>query len=303
MRLSASVPLAWSLRLHESVGALLYRLPTKQRSIVRRNLELCFPEMSIAERTAIGRRYFAALAAAFAECAVAWFGSERALANRLEVVGREHLSRALERGKGVILYTGHFTGLEVCGRLLKGLVPRLACMFSHRSNALLDEIQRRGRARCAHESIPSDDVRSMLRSLKRNAVVWYAPDQVDTSSNAALIPFFAEPAMTSTATSRIACVSGATVIPFSYRSLARTARYELCFYPPLDDFPSEDPAADTRRLVAMLQKFVQAAPEQYLWAHKRFKGRLGAPDPYAPSEIARPPPAAGGEPERSDAHT
>jgi dolichol-phosphate mannosyltransferase len=280
MRLSAALPLAWSLRLHEAVGGLLYRFSSKPRAIVARNLALCFPEMSDTDRTALGRRHFAALAAAFAECAFAWFGSDRALPNHLDIVGQEHLRRALAQGNGVVLYTGHFTGLEICGRLLKGLVPRFACMFSHRSNALLDEIQRRGRKRCAHESISSDDVRAMLASLRGNAVVWYASDQVDTSSNAALIPFFAAPALTSTAASRIARVSGATVIPFAYRRVPKTARYELRFCAPLAEFPTEDPTADTQRLVAMLEEFVRAAPEQYLWTHKRFKGTEIDADPY-----------------------
>lgn len=290
--MNTALPLAWSLRLHESLGALLYRFSSKRRAIVERNLELCFPGMARADRAALCQRHFAALAVAFAECAFAWFGSDGALADTLEIGGLEHLRSALERGNGVVLYAGHFTCLEICGRLLKGLVPRFACMFSHRSNALLDEIQRRGRERCAHESISSDDVRSMLSALRGNAVVWYASDQVDTGSNAALIPFFAAPAMTSTAASRIARVSGATVIPFAYRRLATTARYELRFYPPLSDFPSESAVIDTRRLVARLEKFVLWAPEQYLWTHKRFKRHQGT-DPYAtPAPIAAPSPAS-----------
>jgi KDO2-lipid IV(A) lauroyltransferase len=287
MRLTTWLPMAWALLIHEQAGRLLYRLSPKQRRIVLRNLELCFPKLSLAERERLAKRHFKAVAAAFAESAIAWFASDGRFDERFEVIGVEHLNNALAKGKGVILYTGHFTGLEICGRPLKKLVPRFACMFSHRSNELLDEIQRRGRMRCAHESVSSDRVRSMLESLRRNAVVWYAPDQFDSSSTAALIPFFGEPAMTSTATSRLARVSGATVIPFSYRRLDRKARYELRIHPPLDKFPSDDPAADARRLIAILEEFVRACPEQYLWMHKKFKGRPGLPDPYSLSPMRR----------------
>ena len=281
MQLTARIPLSWALFIHERIGGLLHALPSRTRSIVRRNLELCFPELSSEERRQLERRHFAALAAAFAEAAIAWCATDRHLEDRFEVIGLENLNRALELGKGVILYTGHFTGLEICGRPLKQLTPLFACMFSRRSNAMLDEIQRRGRVRCAHEAVPRDRVRAMLSSLKRNAVVWYAPDQVPHGNNAALLPFFGEPAMMNTATSALARVSGAAVVPFSYRRIRGQARYELRILPPLEDFPSDDATADTRRLNALLEDFIRACPEQYFWPQKKFKGRPDMPDPYA----------------------
>jgi KDO2-lipid IV(A) lauroyltransferase len=286
MRLTAALPLAVGLRIHEFLGTLGYWLAPRRRAIVLCNIGICFPEMPARDRHRLAGRHFAAFGAAFAECAYAWFAPDSRLGGHVEVFGREHLAAALARGHGVILYTGHFTGLEIGGRFLKDLVPDFACMFSRRSNALFDEIQRRGRRRCAHESIPSDNVRTMLERLERNAVVWYAPDQVDTSGRGVPIPFFGEPAMTSTAASRIARVSGATILPFGYRRVAGTARYELEFLAPLEDLPNDDPVADTRRLVAVLEQFVREAPDQYQWTHKRFKARPGVPDPYARGEAA-----------------
>ena len=59
----------------------------------------------------------------------------------------------------------------------------------------------------------------MLRALRANATVWYAPDQAHTGAGAELLPFFGEPAMTNTATPRLARVSGAAVLPFQFRRL------------------------------------------------------------------------------------
>ena len=152
-------------------------------------------------------------------------------------------------------------------------------MFSRRSNALLDEIQRRGRLRLADQAIPSDNVRSLLRALKRNAAFWYAPDQMHKLGE--LVPFFGEPAMTSLATSKLARLSGAPVVPFSFCRSDDRGHYELEFHSPLRDFPTADAHADTRALVQKLEGFVRAAPEQYQWLHRRFKGRpSGLPDPY-----------------------
>ena len=104
----------------------------------------------------------------------------------------------------------------------------------------------------------------------------------------ALLPFFGEPAMTNTAISRLARISGAVVLPYACRRL-ENAHYEATFGAPLADFPSTDPARDTLRLVTTIEDFVRACPEQYLWIHRRFKGRPPPyPDPYTESVPARP---------------
>ena len=279
MRFCAAAPLGFVLALHRGIGRALHRLARGQRRVVQRNLELCFPELSSQEIDRLAKRHFESLAMSLAECAIAWFAPDRRFDDRFEIVGLEHLEAAVQQNRGVMLYTGHFTTLEICGRPFKQLTPRFACMFSHRSNALLDEIQRRGRTTLAHEAIPSDSVRAMLKSLKRNAVVWYAPDQVYRDGE--LIPFFHELAMTNVATGKIARVSGAVVLPFAGRRTAPDGRYELRFYPPLADFPTDDPVRDTRRLVEYLEAFIRTCPEQYQWTHKRFKHRPAElPDLY-----------------------
>lgn len=281
MRLIAALPLSASLAIHRGLGRALFHLSKRRRQIVYRNLEICFPELEDQARWTLARRAFESLGASFAESSSAWFAPYRLRRDRYRIVGLEHVLRALEHGKGVILYTGHFTPLEICGRPLKALIPRFACMFSRRSNKLLEQIQLRGRMRIAHELIPSDNIRLLLKCLRGNAAVWYAPDQADVA-NGELLPFFDEPAMTSTATARIARISGATVIPFSYRRLPGELRYELVFHAPPADLPSGDCVADTRQLVHELEQFIRQSPEQYLWMHRRFKGRpAGFGDPYA----------------------
>ena len=42
--------------------------------------------------------------------------------------------------------------------------------------------------------------------------------------------------------------------------------------PPLENFPSDSPAADTLRFNHIIEAQVRNAPEQYLWIHRRFKG-------------------------------
>ena len=282
LRVWAALPLEWSLAVHRLYGRAMCLLAHRQRHIAKCNLELCFPDLTSVERESLLERHFESMGMSIAEVAFAWFAADRRNRGRFTVRGLEHVANALAQGNGVILYTGHFTTLEICGRPLKLALPRFTVMFSRRSNALLDEVQKRGRLRLAHEAIPSDNVRGLLRALKSNAAVWYAPDQMH--SLGALVPFFGEPAMTSLATSKLARLSGAPVVPFSYRRRAARGHYELEFHAPLRELPTCDALADTRALVRRLEELVCAAPEQYQWLHRRFKDRP-APlsDPYRTS--------------------
>ena len=104
-------------------------------------------------------------------------------------------------------------------------------MFRARSNALLNAVQARGRGRMTDLSFSNSDTRAMLRALRANATVWYAPDQAHTGAGAELLPFFGEPAMTNTATARLARVSGAAVLPFQFRRLDDGSGYLVRFEP------------------------------------------------------------------------
>ena len=212
LRLMAALPWRVAVEVSRWVGRALWYLVPGRRHVVVRNLEICFPELDSRARLTLARRSFENVAISIAEIAIAWFG--RSLPP-VRIEGREHLEAALANGNGVILYSGHFATLELTGQFVKPLTPRFAFMFRSRRNRLLDALQAHGRQRTAHLSFDNSDSRAMLRALRDNSVVWYAPDQAYSGSGAELLPFFGEPAMTNVATARLARLSGAVVLPFN----------------------------------------------------------------------------------------
>jgi len=272
LRLTAALPWRWAIKLHKGLGRVLGALLPRRRRIVRRNLEICFPELPEREVDQLLWGHFECVGAMLAEIANSWFGSHERRAHLFHIEGLEHLNAALAKGKGVILFSGHFTPLEICVPQLKQLVPLFAFMFRARNNPLLNVFQSRSRVRAAHESVGNDNVRTMLRLLRRNAVVWYAPDQAPAQGGE-LLPFFGEPALTSTAASRIAKVSGATILPLFYARRRDDTGYVMRFHAPLANLPSDDATADTQRLTTVLEGFVRESCEQYFWTHRKFKSR------------------------------
>ncbi len=102
-------------------------------------------------------------------------------------------------------------------------------------------------------------------------MVWYAPDQSFRKKGAEMVKLFGIPAATNTATSRIAKMTNALVLPYFFERLPGGG-YVGTIQPALADFPTDDPVADTERFNHIIEAEVRRNPAQYLWIHRRFKG-------------------------------
>ncbi len=278
----AKLPFRWQIGIGRLVGTVLPRFSRRRRRIVASNLAACFPELSDTEREALARRHFESMGLSLVEMAIGWYSPIERLRRLVRVEGREYLERAIASGRGVIILSAHFTSLETGFAILEELCPGISCMYRPQRNAMMDVLIRRGRSRFAAEQIPRDDIRTLLRRLKANGIVAYMPDQTHVGNQSALLPFFGEPAMTNTATAKLARLSGAAVLPYLFRRLPDSAGYIVTIMPPLDAGRDDDPVAATQRWVSTLEDYIRLAPEQYLWAYKKFKGRPAPlPDLYA----------------------
>ena len=282
MRLAAVLPYPWQIAAGKCIGRTGRFLARSSLRVVMHNLEACFPDLTPAQRLRLGRDHFAAVGAAFSEMGLGWYASDERLHRLIRVEGREHLEKALAQDKGIIVLTAHFTSLETGSSLLQELFPGIKAVYRPQPNEMIDAMISRGRQRIVAEQIPKDNIRAMVRTLRDGGAVAYLADLAGRGNNRAVIPFFGEPAMTSTAVSKLARMTGATVLTYFFRRLPGRAGYVVNIGPPLDGFPSDDPIADTRRVVERLEAYIRQAPEQYMWTYRRFKGRPDPyPDPYA----------------------
>lgn len=276
------LPYRWQIKLGSMLGRLLMRVMSRRRHIANVNLRLCFPELGDRERTALLQRHFESLGMGLLEIALGWWVPLQRLRPLVQVEGIEYLLEAVRRKKGVLLCVGHFTSLELGGRLLaaQAKVAGHAIYRSH-ENPVLEQMVQRARKKYCEKTIRRNDIRGILTSLKGNKVVFYLPDQNYGLGRSTFAPFFGQPAATTTAASRIARITGSAVVPFFPQRLENGRGYLLTIFPPLHNFPSEDIDQDTARINKVIEQQARQAPEQYLWIHRRFKDRpLGWPSVY-----------------------
>ena len=281
MRLVVLLPFQLQLALGRVLGRGGHALLRRRRRIAARNIDTCLPELTEQERATILARHFESLGLSIVEMSMGWFGRPQTVRERVQIEGAEHLAAALARGRGVILFSAHFTTFEFFWPALAPLCTKLCGMYKAARNPVMNSVMSRGRGHYFAALFSKDNVREMLRCLRDNAVVWYASDQSYGGKGSVLLPFFDEPAMTNTAISRIAKVSGAIVLPYFCRRLP-TNRYVMSIGAPLPGLPSGDEVADTRVLTKQVEDYIRLCPEQYWWIHQRFKGRPAPlPDLYA----------------------
>jgi Kdo2-lipid IVA lauroyltransferase/acyltransferase len=270
MRGMELLPFPAQRQVGHALGTLLKLLPLAFRRIARRNIALCLPELSQKEREDLLDRHFRSLGIALCETADTWWSSDRRLNKIADIQGLHHLQAALAKGRGAILVGGHFTTIEISTRILGTVLP-LNVVYRPMKNELLSHIM--FKSFCRHGSpIPKDDIRAMVRALKRNEAVWFAPDQSYRNKGAVMVNFFGIPAASNPATSRLARISGAAVMTYFGERLPGNRGYRVVIGSAFENFPSSDPVADIERYNQLLEAQVRHVPEQYLWVHRRFKG-------------------------------
>jgi KDO2-lipid IV(A) lauroyltransferase len=249
-----------------------------RRHVVLVNLRLCFPEKTESERCEIARAHYFSLALGLFETCCGWWAKTARLPQH-RIVGREHLAQAVAGGHGVVLLTAHFTTLELCARMMNEQF-RLGCLYRDPNNPVIAAQMRVQRERHVSIAIHFDDLKGLIRALRSGQAIWYAPDQGKRTKQTEILPFFGVPAITNTATGKLAQMTQSPVVPYFARR-EPDGSYLLTILPALENFPTDNAATDAVRVNQLIEQYIRVAPEQYLWVHKRFKARgPGYPEVY-----------------------
>ncbi len=266
------LPYQWQLAIGRKMGQLTYYLARKRRNIAEINLKLCFPELSPSQRQHLLSQHFESLGMGLLEMLNAWWQPDAFFKSLWQVEGIESLQTALNQGHGVILLSAHFHVLEIGGRYLTQQTA-IHVVYRPHENPVIEYFFKR-REKSVEMLIPRDNVKEILRSLKNHKTLWFAMDQNYGHKHSVFAPFFGIPAATNTATSRLAQLTEAVIVPFFTQRLNhKYGGYKIIFYPPLSNFPSENFGEDATRINQLIEKQIRLAPEQYLWSHRRFKDR------------------------------
>ena len=268
----ARLPPALLLGLSRALALSAAPLLARRRRIIAANLALCFPGLGASARARLQRDTLAETIMGVFELLRAWYAPAWRLRDAAEVTGLGHLRAALADGRGVLLFTGHFTQSELASRLLSQALGRRVRGVVRRHNLPCVEAEfERARRRVFAPTLAKKDVRGLLRALQAGEVVVYSADQ-DFSYAHAFVPFFGVPAATLETTPELVRRAGAAMLFFHFHRDA-SGRYRLAIEPEWAGWRDGTPEQAAAIYMRELERVVRAHPAQYLWAHRRFKTR------------------------------
>jgi KDO2-lipid IV(A) lauroyltransferase len=267
----AHLPYSIQIGLGKILGYAFYYLASFRRYITRTNIDVCFPLLNDKERERLTKAAFISNAIALIESTMCWWINAETWRSRVIIEGFEHLKAAEQQGKGVLLIGAHFSTLDIAGSLLS-LFIQFDVTYRENKNPLFDAFINTGRSRHFKEVIHRHDTRKIIRCLKNNDIVWFAPDQDYGAKHSVFAPFFGTPAATITSATRLINISGAVPLFISYYRHLETRSYSLHIQP-INDYPSFDDIQDATFINSLIEEAIKKHPDQYLWQHRRFKTR------------------------------
>ena len=268
------LPLNVQATLGRSLGRLLYATAGARRHIALRNLALCLPEQSQAQREQLAREHFLWLGRSILERGLLWYASPARLKRLIHVEGDVGLAERSERP--VMWLVPHFMALDVAGAAVLLFQSRKGIsIYQEQSDPVMDAAIRRGRLRLGNAEIfPRDNsAKALFRAIRHGDAFFNLPDMDFGERDAAFVPFFGVPAATLLAPSRLARALNMVVQPVVAETLPGGQGYRVRFMPAWTDFPSDDALTDTAAMNRWVEAEIRRNPAQYLWVHKRFKTR------------------------------
>jgi Kdo2-lipid IVA lauroyltransferase/acyltransferase len=279
LRAISTLPYRLVARFGSSLGAALFKLPSRRKHIVLVNLRLCFPGKTEVEYDDLARHHFRHVVRSYLERGFQWFGSEKSIKQLVELESDIDLD---DKDAPPTIFMGfHFVGIEV-GCMLYSIRLPIAALYTRMSNAGLCDVAKRQRGRFGAEMIErSTSARKIVGLLRSGKAVMLAADMDHGVENSVFVPFFGVDACTLTSISRLARLGKARVVPFVTEVLPDFRGYKLKIFKPLAGFPSGSDEIDARSMNAFLEAQIMRFPEQYYWVHRRFKHRpVGMPGVY-----------------------
>ena len=261
------------------LGTLLWWIVWPRRRVTLTNLRLCFPESTEEQRSRIGRQCFCNVARSALDHSILWCGDRETVEQYIRVDGMEHLRAAACRP--LIMIAPHFVGLDAGGIRFNTLMRGIS-IYSKQTSAVWDAWLLKGRQRFNDPVLiarQGADMRAVIRSVRDRLPLYYLPDMDLGAANSIFVPFFGVSSATIPMVPRIARIVDAQVM-MAVTEMTDDG-YVLHFEAPWADFPGGSIEEDTARMNREIERWVLKMPDQYWWAHRRFKTRPeGQPDLY-----------------------
>lgn len=261
-----------------TIGWLAWMMLGRLKRTGLQNLQIAFPSSTLSQRRRLLREMFRSLGWQMGEfCKMPTYSAENA-SQYIRYEGLDNYLRAKEKGRGVLVLTGHLGAWELSSffHSLRGYPMSL--VIRRLDNGLVDRFVNGIRCMHGNRVIHKDDfARGLLNAMHRGETVGILMDTNMTPPQGVFVPFFGVDACTASGLARVALKTDAAVLPGFLLWERHEKKYVLHFGEELKLIRSGDSQADivtnTALFTATIEAYIRKYPEQWLWVHRRWKTR------------------------------
>jgi KDO2-lipid IV(A) lauroyltransferase len=292
----SALPRRTAVRAGMSIGLLAYRLAGGLRRVALRNLEIAFPEKSLAEREAIALGSFENLGRVLGELTQFPKATPETLRGLIEFQFASEETKAMEerealeaeraKGRGILLVGPHLGNWEMGVFAYSALEDKLTYLARPLDNPLIEEFTVRLRTRFGNQPIDKNNsVSQAMAILREGGILGVLPDVNVLPRDGVFVPFFGTLACTTSGVAMMAMRTNAMILPMCCIWDKETEKYNVLYGELVEQPRTGDRHRDVFEMTAAftteMEKFIRAYPDQWLWIHKRWKVRPpGEPDLY-----------------------
>jgi KDO2-lipid IV(A) lauroyltransferase len=269
------LPRAWALNLGKRLGQVARHFQGRRVRIARDNLQKAFPEMSAEEISETIDTMFAHLGISFVDMLrIDLYRGQHDIDRYFEIKSKEHLTQALDLGRGCIILTGHVGFWEAGTFFLPLLGFTTGVVAKPMRNPLVNAFFSRLRQSKGTYIINSrKGARGILKALHENHAVCILLDQHLTGQGSVAAPFFGRPAHTTTIITQMATRYRIPIVTaFSYRQPDNTYRCQFSEMFLLEgDLSEANILANTTLLNQLIESGIRQEISQWFWLHRRWR--------------------------------
>jgi Kdo2-lipid IVA lauroyltransferase/acyltransferase len=250
----------------------LYHIIGYRKEVVRKNLELAFPEKPAEERKRIEKQFYKNFIDNFIETLKLLSGGSKFAVDHFRADG-SLIAQEYAKGKKLQFQLGHNFNWEMGNIAMTSYIPyKMIGVYLPVKNDVFERLMMKIRTVSGNAVLPATNMKNaMLPYRNTQYMLALIADQVPgDASKAYWMNFFGRPTPFIRGPERGAAAGNFSVM-FGYLYKIKRGYYQLEYELCTSDAASLPKGEITRRYVRFLENVIRKHPDMWLWSHRRWK--------------------------------